>query len=147
MSTAAVSTPAGWYAVGGGLERYWDGAAWTDHFHDPARTLPQASASATDTPEPVSAGTAPVAARAEPLRVFRGNGTGGSTSLTVYPGYVEYEHKNYLVAVPLSRLGPISYSKQHQSPYDSVSINGDIKFGCDNPPEVYDYLVTLLPNP
>ncbi|HET8663563.1 MAG TPA: DUF2510 domain-containing protein [Nocardioides sp.] len=30
MSTAAVSTPAGWYAVGGGLERYWDGAAWTD---------------------------------------------------------------------------------------------------------------------
>jgi hypothetical protein len=30
MSTAAVSTPAGWYAVGGGLERYWDGTAWTD---------------------------------------------------------------------------------------------------------------------
>ena len=30
MSTAAVSTQAGWYAVGGGLERYWDGMAWTD---------------------------------------------------------------------------------------------------------------------
>ena len=25
MSATAVSTQAGWYAVGGGVERYWDG--------------------------------------------------------------------------------------------------------------------------
>lgn len=30
MSTAAVGTQAGWYAVGGGFERYWDGEDWTD---------------------------------------------------------------------------------------------------------------------
>jgi hypothetical protein len=26
---AKVSTPAGWYALPGGVERYWDGQAWS----------------------------------------------------------------------------------------------------------------------
>jgi hypothetical protein len=30
MSTTASATHAGWYAVGGGHERYWDGSAWTE---------------------------------------------------------------------------------------------------------------------
>jgi Protein of unknown function (DUF2510) len=30
MSTTAATALAGWYAVGGGLERYWDGSAWTE---------------------------------------------------------------------------------------------------------------------
>jgi uncharacterized protein DUF2510 len=30
MSTTATSEQAGWYAVGGGRERYWDGSAWTE---------------------------------------------------------------------------------------------------------------------
>jgi hypothetical protein len=29
MSTADMAAQAGWYAVGGGRERYWDGSAWT----------------------------------------------------------------------------------------------------------------------
>jgi hypothetical protein len=30
MSTTEMTSQAGWYAVGGGHERYWDGSAWTD---------------------------------------------------------------------------------------------------------------------
>jgi hypothetical protein len=30
MSSTATTAQAGWYAVGGGQERYWDGLAWTD---------------------------------------------------------------------------------------------------------------------
>jgi hypothetical protein len=30
MSSTAATAQAGWYAVGGGQERYWDGLAWTD---------------------------------------------------------------------------------------------------------------------
>jgi hypothetical protein len=30
MTSTGISTQAGWYAVGGGHERYWDGSAWTD---------------------------------------------------------------------------------------------------------------------
>jgi hypothetical protein len=30
MSSTATTAQAGWYAVGGGYERYWDGLAWTE---------------------------------------------------------------------------------------------------------------------
>ena len=30
MSTIDTFTQAGWYAVGGGRERYWDGQGWTE---------------------------------------------------------------------------------------------------------------------
>ena len=30
MSNAVTAVQAGWYAVGGGYERYWDGSAWTE---------------------------------------------------------------------------------------------------------------------
>jgi IS1 family transposase len=30
MSTTDTVAQAGWYAVGGGRERYWDGWAWTE---------------------------------------------------------------------------------------------------------------------
>jgi hypothetical protein len=30
---ASATTPAGWYPVDGGQLRWWDGNAWTDHFH------------------------------------------------------------------------------------------------------------------
>ena len=30
MSTTDIAAQAGWYAVGGGRERYWDGSAWTE---------------------------------------------------------------------------------------------------------------------
>ena len=30
MSTTVTAAQAGWYAIGGGYERYWDGAAWTE---------------------------------------------------------------------------------------------------------------------
>ena len=30
MSSTATTAQAGWYAVGGGQERYWDGLAWTE---------------------------------------------------------------------------------------------------------------------
>lgn len=31
MSTTDATAYAGWYAVGGGHERYWDGSTWTEH--------------------------------------------------------------------------------------------------------------------
>jgi hypothetical protein len=30
MSITDTSTTAGWYAVGGGHERFWDGSVWTE---------------------------------------------------------------------------------------------------------------------
>lgn len=30
MSSTDTTTQAGWYAVGGGYERYWDGSVWTE---------------------------------------------------------------------------------------------------------------------
>ena len=33
--TAPSQTPAGWYPVDGGQLRWWDGNAWTEHFHQP----------------------------------------------------------------------------------------------------------------
>jgi hypothetical protein len=30
VSTTVTAAQAGWYAVGGGQERYWDGNAWTE---------------------------------------------------------------------------------------------------------------------
>lgn len=30
-SSQPAAAPAGWYPVDGGVQRYWDGAAWTDH--------------------------------------------------------------------------------------------------------------------
>jgi Protein of unknown function (DUF2510) len=30
MSTTDTAAQAGWYAVGGGRERYWDGWGWTE---------------------------------------------------------------------------------------------------------------------
>lgn len=32
---AISSTPAGWYPVDGDQLRWWDGSAWTEHFHNP----------------------------------------------------------------------------------------------------------------
>jgi hypothetical protein len=30
MSSTDTTAQAGWYAVGSGFERYWDGSAWTE---------------------------------------------------------------------------------------------------------------------
>ena len=30
MSSTDTTAQAGWYAVGGGFERYWDGSGWTE---------------------------------------------------------------------------------------------------------------------
>ena len=30
MTTTDTTAQAGWYAVGGGQERYWDGTSWTE---------------------------------------------------------------------------------------------------------------------
>lgn len=45
-----MSTPAGWYPQPDGRLRYWDGTAWTEHFHDPtaAAAEPAAQAGAAD---------------------------------------------------------------------------------------------------
>jgi Protein of unknown function (DUF2510) len=37
MSTADATAHSGWYAVGGGRERYWDGSDWTEQL----RSVPQ----------------------------------------------------------------------------------------------------------
>lgn len=126
-------TDAGWYDDGSGRERWWDGTSWTEQFRDGAAPAAPAATAA--------------AGRSDALRVFTGNGNGGSASLTVYPAFVEYEHNNYFVTVPLAMLGPLSYSKQQTKPYDSVSITGDIKFHCDNTREVYEYLKWYLARP
>lgn len=38
IAPAAATAPAGWYQVDAALpqQRYWDGTAWTEYFHDPA---------------------------------------------------------------------------------------------------------------
>lgn len=74
---------------------------------------------------------------------FLGNGAGGSVALRIYTHCVEYEHRNYLVVVPLSKVTTVSYSKDPKALYASVSI-GDIKFGCDNKVEVYAALAQVL---
>ena len=56
---AAASAPAGWYPVspGSAQQRYWDGSAWTQHFHDPATAAPAAGATTASTlvtPAPVA---------------------------------------------------------------------------------------------
>jgi hypothetical protein len=38
-----MSAPAGWYPQPDGRQRYWDGSAWTEHFHDPAAATPEAA--------------------------------------------------------------------------------------------------------
>jgi hypothetical protein len=43
-------TPAGWYPVDGGKERYWDGAAWSDQIRDPQPPAPPAPAAPTAPP-------------------------------------------------------------------------------------------------
>ena len=37
-----MSAPAGWHLQPDGQERYWDGAAWTDHFRAPLPSDPTA---------------------------------------------------------------------------------------------------------
>jgi Protein of unknown function (DUF2510) len=32
MSSTDMTAQAGWYAVGGGFERYWNGSGWTERF-------------------------------------------------------------------------------------------------------------------
>jgi len=110
----------GWFDDGSGRERWWDGERWTDRFRD--------------------AETASVPAEGPvPLRVFAGSG-GGSVSLAVHPTYIEYEHKNYFVTIPLAKLGPLSYSKEAESPYNAVTLMTDVKFYAADPREVYEYL-------
>jgi hypothetical protein len=79
----------------------------------------------------------------EPLYTFAGNGSGGSVSLKIFPTFFEYEHNNYLVAVPLSKLENVSHSKSKDKVYSSVSL-GNIDFGCDNKEEVYAALKQVL---
>lgn len=50
------SAPAGWYPVDGGLQRYWDGSAWTEH------TAPYVA------PPPPSVPPAPLPVPPSPLR-------------------------------------------------------------------------------
>ena len=57
-TTPAAAAPAGWYPVapGSAQQRYWDGSAWTQHFHDPATAAAAAgatTASTLATPAPV----------------------------------------------------------------------------------------------
>lgn len=52
--------PAGWYPDGSGNERYWDGAAWTEHLRSPAPPAP------VPPPAPAPAAVAVVVAAAEP---------------------------------------------------------------------------------
>src|SRR5690349_20763408 len=46
---ALMTVPAGWYPnpvpeqLHRGVMRYWDGTAWTEHFHDPERPPPPSS--------------------------------------------------------------------------------------------------------
>ena len=122
---------AGWFDDGTGRQRWWDGERWTDRYQDAeADSNPVGAPAVVDGPGP--------------LRVFRGNGTAGSVSLTVYPALVEYEHHNYVVAVPKAQVGPISYSKKLKAPYDGVAVTSNIDFHSDDPKGVYDYLRSYL---
>ena len=122
---------AGWFDDGSGKQRWWDGTAWTDRYLE------------TVSIDPLPEGpTAPSGLK--PRRVFHGNGTAGSKTLTVYENLVEFEHLNYFVAVPLAKLGPVGYSKKQKAPYDGVNVTADIDFHCDNPKEVYEYLRALV---
>lgn len=69
------------------------------------------------------------------LHRFAGNGTAGSVRLTIFPTYLEYEHRNYFVSIPLDRVGKVSYSKD--GPGNKVVDIDEILFGCDNAAEVY----------
>lgn len=46
MTDPTAVTPAGWYPdpAGGGRSRWWDGAQWTEHYHDPYAVGVQAAA-------------------------------------------------------------------------------------------------------
>jgi hypothetical protein len=123
---------AGWYDDGSGRERWFDGAVWLDRYKDDEVGPDDDDVNDDDDDNDDDLG--------EPLRVFEGNGSGGSTELTVYPNFVEFEHNNYVVAIPKAKIGPVSYSKQQTSPYDAVAVTPDVDFHCDNPQEVYAYL-------
>ena len=89
----------------------------------------------------------PIETSAQPsmvaLHEFPGNGTGGSVALRIHARHIEYEHKNYVVTVPLWKIASVSYSKDPNPAYASVSI-GDITFGCHNKAEVYEALVKVI---
>lgn len=72
-----------------------------------------------------------------PLYTFKGNGSGGSVSLKIFPNFVEYEHSNYFAIVPLGHIASVTYSKKSDDVYARVKI-GDIEFGCANKHEVYE---------
>ncbi len=49
MNSTDAAAQAGWYAVGGGHERYWDGSAWTDQ-RRPVPSYVHVTAADSDTP-------------------------------------------------------------------------------------------------
>ena len=115
-------TAEGWFDDGSGRERWWDGSQWTDRY----RAAETVSA-------PVEA---PAVAGSAPLRVFPGRRAAGSIELRVFETFVEFEHQNFFVAMPIEKIVAIGYSRTSRA----VTIAPDIEFSSDDAATVYEYL-------
>lgn len=76
-----VHVPAGWYS-NGAEQRYWDGAAWTDH------TAPAPGAGAA--PAQAAAQPAAAAYTGAPLMTFASHIAGKNAQVRIYPDRVEW---------------------------------------------------------
>lgn len=77
--------PAGWYP-NGDVQRYWDGAAWTEHTAPLA--APPAPAAAPVAPAPTPD---PTPAAGGPLLQFTSHIAGKNAQVSIYPTHVEWE--------------------------------------------------------
>lgn len=78
--------PAGWYP-NGDVQRYWDGAAWTEHTA-PLAAPPAPAAAPAPTPAPAPV---PEPTSGAPLLQFTSHIAGKNAQVTIYPTHVEWE--------------------------------------------------------
>lgn len=83
--------PAGWYP-NGDVQRYWDGAAWTEHTAPlAAPPAPAAAPAPAPAPPPAPAAPSPASAGGGPLLQFTSHIAGKNAQVSIYPTHVEWE--------------------------------------------------------